>query len=176
MRSCCRGDGLSFEGISPFHRPMGQLNQFAGAGKLATAVPLRSRALRITVRGPDVSGTRAVSGKQRNFRGFQRQLQKQNPALGRAGQSRIVCFGAGVAYGRAILLNSRISASAWRSSMFRARSCWRTLPLSALRATLALPAALVGPVDRSHGLQRLMASACRCLRSGVQGVAMLRLQ
>lgn len=98
-------------------------------------------------------------------RSSQRQLQKQNPALGRAG-----------GYGRAILLNSRISASAWRSSMFRARSCWRTLPLSALRATLALPAALVGPVDRSHGLQRLMASACRCLRSGVQGVAMLRLQ
>lgn len=57
---------------------LGQLNQFAGAGKLAMPVPLRPRALRITVRGPDhFSGGRAASGKQRNFRSSQRQLQKQ---------------------------------------------------------------------------------------------------
>lgn len=131
----------------------------------------RPRCLSAPVRRILASGAltflaRALSAANNETFAVQRQLQSKNPALGRAGGG----------YGLAILLNSRISASAWRSSMFRARSCWRTLPLSALRATLALPAALVGPVDRSHGLQRLMASACRCLRSGVQGVAMLRLQ
>jgi hypothetical protein len=60
-----------------FITPMGQLNQLPLIGKLPSAVPLRARALRITVRGPDhFSGGRAASGKQRNFRSFQRQLQK----------------------------------------------------------------------------------------------------
>ena len=59
---------------------MGQLNQLPLIGKQTTKAPLRPRALRITVRGPDhFSGGRAVSGKQRNFRSFQRQLQKQKP-------------------------------------------------------------------------------------------------
>lgn len=103
-----------------FITPMRQLNQFGADGKLPSNVPPRPRALRITVRGPDhFSGGRAASGKQRNFRSFQRQLQKQNPALGRAGGG----------YGLAILLNSRISASSRFSSMFRARSCWSTPPL-----------------------------------------------
>ena len=45
-----------------FITPMRQLNQFGADGKLATAVPLRPRALRITVRGPDhFSGGRSLA-------------------------------------------------------------------------------------------------------------------
>ena len=63
---------------------MGQLNQFGADGKLATKVPLRPRAAHLGVRGPDVSGTRAVSGKQRNFRSSA-PAPKQKPGAGRAG-------------------------------------------------------------------------------------------
>ena len=73
-------------------------------------------------------------------------------------------------------LNRRISASSAFSVLDSSRSCARCPPCQALRDTLALPSAVLGPVDCSHGFQRLICSACRCLRSNVQGVAMLRLQ
>ena len=73
-------------------------------------------------------------------------------------------------------LKRRISASSALSSLDSARSCARCPPFQALRDTRALPSGVLGPVDCSHGLQRLICSACRCLRSNVQGVAMLRLQ
>lgn len=75
-----------------------------------------------------------------------------------------------------MLLKRRISASSAFSALDSASSCARCPPCQALRDTLALPSGVLGPVDCSHGLQRLICSACRCLRSGVQGVAMLRLQ
>lgn len=59
---------------------------------------------------------------------------------------------------------SRCSLSARAMS----RIVWRCPPLQALRATDSLPAAVVGPVERSHGLHVLMSFACRALRSGVQ--------
>ena len=56
------------------------------------------------------------------------------------------------------------------------RSSARWPPFQALRDTRALPSGVLGPVDLAHGLQFLISSACRCLRSNVQGVAMLVLQ
>lgn len=73
-------------------------------------------------------------------------------------------------------LNCRIAASSAFSSLDSSRSCARCPPFQALRDTIALPSGVLGPVDCSHGFQRLICSACRCLRSNVQGVAMLRLQ
>ena len=75
-----------------------------------------------------------------------------------------------------MLLKRRISASSAFSALDSASSCARCPPCQALRDTRALPSGVLGPVDCSHGLQRLICSACRCLRSNVQGVAMLRLQ
>lgn len=75
-----------------------------------------------------------------------------------------------------MLLKRRISASSAFSALDSASSCARCPPCQALRDTRDLPSGVLGPVDCSHGLQRLICSACLCLRSGVQGVAMLRLQ
>lgn len=49
-------------------------------------------------------------------------------------------------------------------------------PLHALPLTLALPASVTGPVDRSHGRHVLMASDCCRRRSNVQPLLMARLQ
>ena len=46
-------------------------------------------------------------------------------------------------------------------------------PVQALRATIALPSGLFGPVDWFHGFHRLMASLCRLRRSGVHPFACL---
>lgn len=73
-------------------------------------------------------------------------------------------------------LKRRISASSAFSALDSSRSFCRCPPCQALRDTRALPSGVLGPVDCSHGFQRLICSACRCLRSNVQGVAMLRLQ
>ena len=48
------------------------------------------------------------------------------------------------------------------------RNSGRTPPLNPLRATRALPASVLGPVDCFHGCQRRIAAACRALRSEVQ--------
>lgn len=48
--------------------------------------------------------------------------------------------------------------------------------LSALRLLRALPAAVLAPVDRSHGFQVRISAACLARRSGVHPFAMLRLQ
>lgn len=45
--------------------------------------------------------------------------------------------------------------------------------LTAFIADTRLPPSVLGPVDLSQGLQRLIASACRARRSGVQPFAML---
>ena len=71
-------------------------------------------------------------------------------------------------------LNRRMAASSAFRDFDSSRSCCRRPPFQALRETSALPSGVLGPVDRSHGLQRLINSACRCLRSGDQVVAMLR--
>ena len=56
------------------------------------------------------------------------------------------------------------------------RSSARWPPFQALRLTRSLPSRDLGPVELAHGRQLLISSACRCLRSNVQGVAMLVLQ
>lgn len=66
----------------------------------------------------------------------------------------------------------RFPASAWASS----RSAARVPPCHALREAVALPSALRGPVDRSHGHHCLIRAACRALRSGVQPFAMSVIQ
>lgn len=48
--------------------------------------------------------------------------------------------------------------------------------LNALREALALPSAVLGPVDFSHGLQLRISAACRARRSDVQPLPMLLLQ
>ena len=73
-------------------------------------------------------------------------------------------------------LKRHIAASSAFSSLDSARSCARWPPFQALRDTRALPSGVLGPVDCSHGLQRLICSACRCLRSNVQPFAMICLQ
>ncbi len=70
-----------------------------------------------------------------------------------------------------MLLMRRISASSAFSALDSARSCARCPPCQALRDARALPSAVLGPVDCSHGFQLLIASACRPRRSGVQDVA-----
>ena len=56
------------------------------------------------------------------------------------------------------------------------RSSARWPPFHALRLTSSLPSSDLGPVDLAHGLQFLISSACRCLRSNVQPLIMIRLQ
>ena len=56
---------------------------------------------------------------------------------------------------------SRKLFSYWRSSVASSRSNGRAPTLYALRPTLALPSGVLGPVDRSHGRQRLIASDFR---------------
>ena len=73
-------------------------------------------------------------------------------------------------------LNRRISVSSAFSVLDSSRSCARCPPCQALRDTLALPSGVAGPVDCSHGFQRLMASACLRLRSKVQPLTMICLQ
>ena len=74
----------------------------------------------------------------------------------------------------------RASSRAARTSAFTiftsSRSCARCPPCQALRADLALPSAVLGPVLCFHGCHCRISSACRCRRSKVQGVAMLMLQ
>ena len=48
--------------------------------------------------------------------------------------------------------------------VYRDRSSVRVSPLYAFRLTLALPAAVFGPVDSSQGRQRLIASDCGVCR------------
>ena len=73
-------------------------------------------------------------------------------------------------------LKRRISASSAFSSLDSSRSCARCPPCQALRDTRALPSGVLGPVDLAHGLQFLISSACRCLRSNVQPLTMICLQ
>lgn len=69
------------------------------------------------------------------------------------------------------------SASACsRSALDSSRNVALVPPLSALRATVALPVSERGPVELSQGFQRCIASACRARRSGVQPPAIIRLQ
>ena len=75
-----------------------------------------------------------------------------------------------------MLLRRRISASSAFSALDSARSCARFPPCQALRDTRALPSAVLGPVDCSHGFHVRMRAACRCRRSGDHVVVMLRLQ
>ena len=108
-----------------------------------------------------------AGGHRQNFQPILT-AKRQTRRSGRAG-------GVLLAYGLARSVSSRIAASSRFSSRLSALICWRRPPLKALRATFALPAALVGPVDRSHGLHVCIASACRCRRSKVHPFAIVGL-
>jgi len=54
-------------------------------------------------------------------------------------------------------------------------SCERTPPAQAFRLEACLPSAVRGPVDRFHGRQLRINTACRARRSGVQPFAIGRL-
>ena len=73
-------------------------------------------------------------------------------------------------------LNCRNAANSVFSSPDSPRISARCPPFQAFRDTRALPSGVDGPVDCSHGFQRLISSACRCLRSKVQPFAMICLQ
>lgn len=77
---------------------------------------------------------------------------------------------------RAMLSILRISASSVFSALVSSRSCARCPPCQALRDAVAFPSGVLGPVLCFHGCHCRISSACRCLRSNVQGVAMLVLQ
>ena len=75
-----------------------------------------------------------------------------------------------------LLASSRAMRTCSLTILDSSRSSARWPPFQALRLTRSLPSSDLGPVDLAHGLQLLISSACRCLRSNVQGVAMLVLQ
>ena len=77
---------------------------------------------------------------------------------------------------RTMLLILRISASSAFSALVSSRSSARCPPCQALRDAVALPSGVRGPVLCFHGCHCRISSACRFLRSNVQGVAMLVLQ
>ena len=52
-------------------------------------------------------------------------------------------------------------------------NCCRCPPFQAFRDTVSRPSGVTGPVDCSHGRQRLICSACRWRRSVVQPLAMV---
>ena len=72
--------------------------------------------------------------------------------------------------------SSRAARTCSLTILVSSRSCARWPPFQALRETLSRPSGVVGPVDCSHGFQRLMASACLRLRSNVQPLTMISLQ
>lgn len=74
------------------------------------------------------------------------------------------------------IVSCPISASSAFTALANFRSCCRCPPLQALRATTCLPSSVLGPVDCSHGRQRLISSACRCRRSMLQPFAIVDLQ
>lgn len=81
----------------------------------------------------------------------------------------------GPAY-RHLLASSRDSRKCSLTILVSSRSCARCPPCQALRDAVALPSGVRGPVLCFHGCHCRISSACRCLRSNVQGVAMLVLQ
>lgn len=87
-------------------------------------------------------------------------------------RSSAVC----VAHGITLFSASRCSLKSAFVALRISRISSHKPPLSPLRDDVALPASVLGPVDLSHGFQRLIASACFALRSGVHPLAMLMLQ
>jgi len=75
-----------------------------------------------------------------------------------------------------LLANSRAARTSALTILDSSRSCARWPPFHAFRLTSALPSSDLGPVDLAHGLQLLISSACRCLRSNVQPLTMICLQ
>ena len=72
--------------------------------------------------------------------------------------------------------SSRDSRTCSLTILDNSRSSARWPPFQALRLTRSLPSSDLGPVDLAHGLQLLISSACRCLRSNVQPLTMICLQ
>lgn len=77
---------------------------------------------------------------------------------------------------RAMSFRRFMSLSSALNSFASSRSCGRCPPFQALRDARALPSSLRGPVLFVQGFNCRISSACRCLRSSVQVVAMLVLQ
>ena len=75
-----------------------------------------------------------------------------------------------------LLASSRDSRTCSLTILVSSRSSARCPPCQALRDAVALPSGVRGPVLCFHGCHCRISSACRCLRSNVQGVAMLVLQ
>ena len=74
---------------------------------------------------------------------------------------------------RHLLFSSRDSRTDSLTILDSSRSSARWPPFQALRLTRSLPSRDLGPVELAHGLQLLISSACRCLRSNVQPFEML---
>lgn len=68
---------------------------------------------------------------------------------------------------------TRISAFTCRDN---SRSVNQCPPFQAFLDAFALPSAVRGPMDHSHGFHPRISAACLALRSGVQPFAMMRLQ
>ena len=75
-----------------------------------------------------------------------------------------------------LLASSRDSRTCSLTILDSSRSSARSPPFQALRLTRSFPFNDLGPVDLAHGLQLLISSACRCLRSNVQPLTMICLQ
>ena len=75
-----------------------------------------------------------------------------------------------------LLASSRAMRTCSLTILDSSRSSARWPPFQALRLTRSLPSSDLGPVDLAHGLQLLISSACRCLRSNVQPLTMICLQ
>ena len=75
-----------------------------------------------------------------------------------------------------LLASSRAMRTCSLTILDSSRSSARWPPFHALRLTSSLPSSDLGPVDLAHGLQLLISSACRCLRSNVQPLTMICLQ
>lgn len=71
---------------------------------------------------------------------------------------------------------SRCRRNASFMSLITSRAKRQSPPLNPLRAVMALPSTVRGPVDRSHGFQVRINAACRARRSGVQPFAIAPLQ
>lgn len=101
---------------------------------------------------------------------------RQNPRE-RADRQRLYIAQRSVAMpGQRLRSASRCSASAAFSSRVSSRSAARCPPLNPLREVRALPSALRGPVDCSHGFHARINAACLARRSGVHPLPMLLLQ
>lgn len=78
-------------------------------------------------------------------------------------------------YGQRLTI-SRAALTCSFTDLDNSRNSSQPPPVQAFWEALSLPSGDLGPVDCVQGFQVRIKAACRALRSGVQGVAMLVLQ